>query len=361
MIAWLLTWGRRLLYLPDGGSTFADGIDLLHLFVITATMLVSAYVFAMAAIFTIRWRRRTKGQLTEPLHATRLHEAFTIGVVTTTFVLWWVLGYAQYVSMTEPPKGAQTVYLEAKQWMWKFTYEDGSASNDVLTVPVGKPVKLVMSSRDVIHSFYVPSFRLKQDVVPGRYVTTWFEANAPGRYPIWCAEYCGVSHSLMRGEVVVLSPEEYATWKKGRTPAGTIADCGRGPGSCGRADLVTLGREVAQKRGCVACHTFDGQRHVGPSWRGLFGSERVFEGGRRGVADEAYLTRSMMEPLGEVVAGYPPVMPTYQGQLTAPETGALVELIKSLAEPAAPATPGVTLPSLVVTPAPDAGAGGGTP
>ena len=187
---------------------------------------------------------------------------------------------------------------------------------DVLTVPEGRPVKLVMSSRDVIHSFYVPAFRLKQDVVPGRYSTAWFRATAPGAYPIECAEYCGVDHSRMLGEVRVLSAADYATWLDGHPPASS--------------DLVEVGRLAAARRGCLNCHTLDGQPHIGPTWAGLYGSNVPLVGGRNVVADDAYLTRSMMDPQAEVVAGYAGVMPTYRGILEEPEVAALVELIHFL-------------------------------
>jgi cytochrome c oxidase subunit 2 len=335
---------RNLIFLPTGASSVADGVDALHAFVITATMLVSTYVFGAAAWFTIRYARKSERQLTRRLTATVRHEAFTITAVLGMFLLWWVLGFRQYVHMAEAPRDADVVYVEAKQWMWKFSYPDGRDTNDVLTVPVGRPIKLAMTSRDVIHSFYVPSFRIKQDVLPGRYTTVWFEATQTGTFPIWCAEYCGVSHSLMRGEVVVLSREDYAAWKRD------------GNGRASEGDLVAIGRQVAMRRACVACHTLDGQRHVGPTWSGLYGSERTLTDGRKVIADEAYLTRSMMEPTREVVAGYAQVMPTYQGSLTAAEAGALVELIRSLRDgPVASAPAGVALPALDITTAADAG------
>jgi cytochrome c oxidase subunit 2 len=264
------------------------------------------------------------------------------------FILWWVIGFRQYVHMAEAPADSEVVYVDAKQWMWKFTYPGGRSTNDVLTVPVGKPIKLVMTSRDVIHSFFVPPFRVKQDVVPGRYVTVWFEAKKPGTYPIWCAEYCGPSHSTMRGEVVVLSQEDYARWEQNAHDEAKSTDCGHGPGSCGEGDLVAIGRAVAVRRACVACHTLDGQRHIGPTWAGLYGSERTLSDGRKVIADEAYLTRSMMEPNADLVAGYPQVMPTYQGTLTAAEAGALVELIRALKDH--PISPAIALPALDVRP-----------
>jgi cytochrome c oxidase subunit 2 len=318
---------RLLFNLPPGASTVADEIDWLHFSVISVTMVMSAYVFGAVFWFTVRWHRKRAGQLTERVEATRLHEGLIITGVLVTFVLWWVIGFRQYTKMTTAPPDAQTVYVDAKQWMWKFVYAD-----DTLTVPVGKPIKLVMTSRDVIHSFYVPSFRLKQDVIPGRYVALSFTATKPGRYPIWCAEYCGVSHSNMHGEVVVLSAEDYARWSQATVPPGGLA---------------ARGKEVATKRQCVACHTLDGQRHVGPSFRGLYGSQVVLSDGRHVLADEAYLTRSMMEPNVEVVDGFKPVMPSYQGTLTPAEAGALVELIKSLREESGQAS-GVALPTLTI-------------
>jgi cytochrome c oxidase subunit 2 len=344
---------RWLLDLPPGASTIADRIDLLHFFVITVTMLVATFVFAAAAWFTIRYHRKRDDQLTKRVAATSAREGVTIAAILGTFLLWWVIGYRQYIDMRVPPKDTDVVYVDAKQWMWKFAYPDGRSSNDTLTVPVGRPIKLVMTSRDVIHSFYVPAFRLKQDVLPGRYTTLWFEAKEAGVFPIWCAEYCGVSHSLMRGQVVVLSASDYVEWK--RTGPSTIAqaDCGSGPGTCGGEDLVTIGRSVAERRQCVACHTLNGQPHIGPTWSRLYGSTQTLSDGRRVVADDAYLTRSMMEPNVDVVAGYREVMPSYQGVLTPGETAALVELIRSLRD--GPIPSGVVLPRLEIVQASDGG------
>jgi cytochrome c oxidase subunit 2 len=221
------------------------------------------------------------------------------------------------------------VYVTAKQWMWTFEYGDGRTSMDELTVPVSRPIKLVMTSRDVIHSFYVPAFRMKHDVVPGRYYAAWFEANAPGLYDIDCAEYCGVDHSRMLGKVRVLSASDYARWLEHR-PAG---------------DLVERGRDVAVRQGCLACHTLDGQPHIGPTWAGLYRSSVRLTDGRTVVADEAYLTRSMMDPEVEIVDGYKGVMPTYRNLLKEPEVAALVELIESVQE--RPPAPSTTLPKVV--------------
>ena len=326
---------RFLLGLPPAASTMANDVDILHATIITATMLISCFVFGAATWFTIRDYHKPARALTKSVEGSRRNEALTILVVLVAFVSWWLVGFRQYVQMSTVPADSELVYVEAKQWMWKFSYTDGRDSNNVLTVPVGEPVALMMSSRDVIHSFFVPAFRVKADVIPGRTTSVWFNATTPGRYPIYCAEYCGVSHSAMLGEVVVLSQEDYAVWKS----AGGQPD-----------DLVERGRSVATTRACVACHTLDGQRHIGPTWKGLYGSERVLADGRRVLADEAYLTRSMMEPNTDVVAGYPAVMPVYQGMLTAAEAGALVAFIKSLrtGTPSPTVGAGIALPDLTV-------------
>lgn len=306
---------RRLLFLPPGASSVSDEIDWLHASVITAAMLLCVWAFAKIAYFVFRYRRRN-ADATERLELSFRRELSVIGFITFAFLVWWLVGFRQYAAMTAPPADADTVFVEAKQWMWKFSYPDGRETEDVLVVPAGRPIKLVMSSRDVIHSFFVPDFRLKQDVVPGRFSTMWFRADEPGRHPIWCAEYCGVSHSMMRGEVQVLSQEDYANWLRER----------------GGVDIVARGREVAEKWACASCHSLDGAPRTGPTWKGLYGSERTMTDGRHIVADEAYLTRSMAEPNVEIVQGYKPVMPAYQGTLPPADAAAIVALIRSLRE-----------------------------
>jgi cytochrome c oxidase subunit 2 len=319
---------RGLLNLPPQASTYARGVDTLHYFVIGSTMLGATFVFLLALYFVVRYRRRSAGQITARLTTPLPQEVFIIGGLLSLFLAFWVVGSIQYDHLMTPPDGALTVYVTGKQWMWKFAYPDGRSSLDVLTVPEHRPVKLVMTSRDVIHSFYVPAFRMKHDVVPGRYYTAWFEATEAGEYTIDCAEYCGVSHSRMLGKVRVLSAADYERWLAGRPAADS--------------DLVAEGRDVAARRGCLNCHTLDGQPHIGPTWAGLYGSPVPLEGGRVVVADDAYLTRSMMDPQADVVAGYKPVMPTFHGVLGEPEVAALVELIRSLQD--ARYAPSILLP-----------------
>jgi cytochrome c oxidase subunit 2 len=320
---------RGLLNLPPEASTYAGGVDLLHFFVIASTMLGAAFIFTLALYFGIRYRRRVEGETTARVGTSAPMEVAIIGSLLTLFLAFWVIGALQYNHIFTPPPGATPVYVTGKQWMWTFSYADGRASMDVLTVPVHRPIKLVMTSRDVIHSFYVPAFRMKHDVVPGRYYTAWFEATKPGVYDIDCAEYCGVNHSRMLGKVRVLDAADYAQWLESTTPGPDL-------------DLVTRGRDVALRRGCLNCHTLDGQKHIGPSWAGLYHSTVRTQDGRVVYADEAYLTRSMMDPLADVVSGYKAVMPTYRGVLEQPEVAALLELMKSIQS--VPIVAGITLP-----------------
>lgn len=316
----------QLLGLPPEASTYARDVDTLHFVVISTTILGAVFVFVLALYYLVRYRRKTPLQTTPRVVTSTLTEVLIVGGILALFLAFWVVGATQYNRMLTPPNDAISVYVTGKQWMWKFSYPGGKNSMDTLYVPVNHPIKLVMTSRDVIHSFYVPAFRMKHDVVPGRYYVAWFEANTPGTYDIDCAELCGVGHSRMLGKVNVLTAEQYARWLEG-APHG---------------DLVSAGRDVALRRSCTSCHSLDGQPYIGPSWVGLYGSEVKMTDGRVLRADEEYLTRSMMDPQVDVVAGYRPIMPSYRGILAEPEVAALVELIQSLRTD--PFAPSITLP-----------------
>ena len=324
---------RRLLFLPDQASTFARDVDQLHFFVILTTFAVSTAVGLTAIFFFILYRRRSETQTTPHIEPPVWMEALFVTVPLFFFLLWFFLGYKEFVRQQTPPSDAMDVYVMAKKWMWKFAWPDGPNAINVLRVPAGRNVRLLMTSRDVIHSFYVPEFRIKQDVLPGRYTQTWFNAVEPGRYQILCAEYCGAGHSIMRGEVIVMKPQEYEDWlavqKRGLTTrqdgAPTALDS-----APPLSNLVDQGRRVAIEQGCVKCHTTDGTRHIGPTWLDLYHRREKLTDGTFVDADEAYLTESMMEPAAKVVDGFQPVMPSFQGKIAAPEVAALVEYIKSL-------------------------------
>lgn len=340
---------RRMLALPQQASSFASDVDELHYFIIITTMLGSTVVLVAAVYFVLRYRRRGQPTPTPRIGVPVPIEVAWIGFLLTLFIVWWVIGFRLFVRIETPPPDAMEVYVTGKQWMWKFAYPDGRSSIAVLTVPAGRPVRLNLTSRDVIHSFFVPEFRIKKDALPGRYTTAWFEAKRPGTYQIFCTEYCGVSHSNMWGTVVALAPDDYEAWLEGQAPlaerqAERLSAAER-PSSRGTSDVRPLvrgiaageaqsmseiGRDVAARHGCLACHTLDGRRHVGPTWAGLYGRTVTLSDGSRVLADEAYLTESMMDPRAKIVQGFQSLMPTYQGLLSAPEAAALVELIKSL-------------------------------
>jgi cytochrome c oxidase subunit II len=331
---------RRLLFLPPQASTVAPSIDHLHYFVILTTMAGATAITIIGGLLLIRYRR---GRVPAPLPAPTIPlwvELGIIGGLLTLFLSWWAIGFMQYLRLRVPPEDTLDVYVTAKQWMWRFTYPDGSGSIATLYVPAGRPVKVILTSRDVIHSFFVPDFRVKQDAVPGRFTTAWFTVREPGVHQILCAEFCGTSHSTMRGEVVALAPEDYTRWLAARSPTenrpgGTY----REPASVDEfahgelTSLVREGERAAARHGCLRCHTLDGSPHIGPSWAGLYRSEVRLSGDRTVLADESYLTESMMDPLAKVVAGFTPVMPTYRGLLQPAEVAAIVELVKSLQTP----------------------------
>jgi len=304
---------RRALDLPPQASALARRIDVLHYVVIGSAFFVAAAVFLLVVYFLVRFREQP-GQRRPTRPANPRIELGLAGFTLAVFIAFWVVGFGQYREIRAVTPGAPHIYVVAKQWMWEAVYPDGTAVQDDIRVPVGQPVVLVMTSRDVIHSFYVPSFRLKQDVVPGRMTTLQINATETGTWDILCAEYCGTGHSRMRGRVIAMEPGDYASWLATHaTP-----------------DLAAAGEKIAAEHGCLRCHTLDGTPHLGPTWKGMYGSRVPLADGRTVVADEAYLTESMMDPLAKLHAGFQPIMPSYLGQLSGPEAAAIVELIRSL-------------------------------
>jgi cytochrome c oxidase subunit 2 len=326
---------RRLLWLPPQASTLAPKIDSLHYFVITVTMLASTVTGLLAFYFFFKYRARRADQSTPMVLPSVKFEIAVIGVPLFFFLLWFVQGFKDYIWYTTPPKNTMDVYVMGKKWMWKFAYgNSGPNAIGTLHVPANRPVRLLMTSRDVLHSFYVPDFRIKQDVLPGRYTETWFEATKPGRYQILCAEYCGTWHSQMWGEVVVMPPTEFDEWMaQQKSGLAERVDTGGDDGPGFHGTLVEYGKRVAMAQGCLKCHSLTGEPHIGPTWLDLYRRRETLETGETIVADEGYLTDSMIDPRAKIVKGYKPVMPTYRGKLAAPEAAALVEFIKSLRSP----------------------------
>jgi len=333
---------RRILFLPEQASDYARQVDALHYFVIVTTMIGAAGVFLAAIYFFVRYRRRSESDRTPHVEPKAIHEILFIGGPLALFLLWFAIGFPQYVSLSLPPDDAMDVYVQGKKWMWKFAYPGGPNAIDRLRVPAGRPVRLLITSRDVIHSFYVPALRIKMDALPGRYTQTWFNASRPGRYEIFCAEYCGLSHSSMLGELVVMPAADFDDWMaQQRRGLASAQDAAPVPGEPVRpaSSVVEEGRRVAAEQGCLKCHSVDGTRHIGPTWTDLYLRDEKLASGKLVRADEGYLTRSMMDPAADVVHGFQNVMPTFQGKLSPPEIAAVVEYIKSLKTPAAGSGP----------------------
>ena len=308
-----------LLALPPEASTASKGIDALHATVISISVLGAIGVALLVGRYVIAYRRRDDATTTPRIEASASREIALSTAIFALFTAFWVVGFRQYVRIESPPENAMTVYVTAKQWMWELAYDDGTSEQGLLVVPIGTPVKLVMTSRDVIHSFYVPAFRLKQDVLPGRYVTLWFQATELGDFDIFCAEYCGTSHSNMHGVVRVLSQADFDAWK-----AAARND------APDEAKLSTRGAAIAARRQCLACHSVDGSAKLGPSWRGLYGSMQRTSDGREVRVDDAYLARSILDPNADRAAGYANEMPSYKGLLEADEITAIVAYVRSL-------------------------------
>jgi len=216
--------------------------------------------------------------------------------------------------MSRPPDETLNIYVVGKQWMWKFQHLDGQREINELHVPVGRAVKLIMTSEDVIHDVFVPAFRVKADVLPGRYTSIWFQATTPGRYQLFCAEYCGTKHSGMTGQVVVMDPTEYQAWLSGGTAEGSLA---------------SAGEKLFQDLACTTCHRADAQGR-GPVLVGLFGKTQNLEGGGSVVVDEAYVRESILMPGARITAGFQPIMPAFQGLINEEQLLQLIEYVKSL-------------------------------
>jgi cytochrome c oxidase subunit II len=324
---------RQLLNLPPQASDFAKDIDVLHYIVWGTTMLGAFGTLAFMVAFLVRYRKGRVGETTRRVEVPLVLEVGFVLIPLLIFLAWFQIGFKQYVRFTSPPKDAMDVYVMGKKWMWKFAYPQGPNGLNVLRVPAHRPVRLLITSRDVLHSLFIPAFRVKMDAVPGRYSQTWFTANTPGTYPIYCAEFCGTAHSMMLAEVVVMEPEAYDAWIVGEARGlKNAANAGVEPNRMEDlvSDMVTQGKRIAAEAGCMKCHTVDGETHIGPTWLNMYRAKHKMQDGEELVVDEAYITESMMDPNAKQVAGYKLVMPTFLGKLSATDTAAIVEYIKSL-------------------------------
>ena len=302
---------------PARAATTSGNVDALFIFLVCLAGLMTLAIFTMILVFSLKYARG-RGHLAEQIHGSLPLEITWSAVPLVIFMVIFAWGAVIYFQERTPPRGADEVYVVAKQWMWKLEHQQGQREINELHVPVGRDVKLIMTSQDVIHSFYVPAFRIKQDVLPGRYTTAWFHATKPGVYHLFCAEYCGTAHSGMIGQIVVLEPAQYQAWLSGGVTSGSLA---------------ANGETIFQQLGCPTCHRLDVQGR-GPNLTGVFGKSVQLEDGRTVVADENYVRESILSPAAKVVSGFKPIMPTFQGLVSEEQLTALVAYIKSLSPPA---------------------------
>jgi len=298
---------------PARASTNAGNVDALYIFLVLLAGFMCVAIFTMIVVFAMRYRQR-RGQQAEQIEGSVALEVTWSVVPLAIFMVIFLWGAIIYFQERTPPRGADEVYVVAKQWMWKLEHEQGQREINELHIPVGRDVKLIMTSQDVIHSFYVPAFRIKQDVLPGRYTTSWFHATKPGVYHLFCAEYCGTAHSGMIGQIVVLEPAQYQAWLSGGLTSGSLA---------------ANGETIFQQLGCPTCHRFDVQGR-GPNLTGIFGKPVLLEDGRTVIADENYIRESILSPAAKIVNGFKPIMPTFQGLVSEEQLTALVAYVKSL-------------------------------
>ena len=304
---------------PVRASTGAGNVDALYIFLVLLSAFMSLAIFTMIFVFAVKYRRR-QGHEAEQIEGSTALEVTWSVIPLGIFLVIFAWGGFIYFQERTPPRDATQIYVVAKQWMWKLQHPEGPREINELHVPVGRDVEMIMTSQDVIHSFYVPAFRIKQDVLPGRYTIAWFRATRPGTYHLFCAEYCGTMHSGMIGQVVVMEPAQYQAWLAG--------------GSTTFGSLAATGETIFQQLGCPTCHRFDIQGR-GPNLIGIFGKPVQLEDGREVMADENYIRESILAPSANIDSGFKPIMPVFQGLVSEEQLNALVEYIKSLSKPPA--------------------------
>lgn len=295
----------------------APNVDALFIFLTLLSVAMTLAIFAVIIVFLAKYRRR-KGVDAEQIHGSVALELGWSIIPLMIFMLIFAWGAVIFFQERTPPQDAAEVYVVAKQWMWKIEHAEGQRELNELHVPVGRDVRLIMTSQDVIHSFYIPAFRIKQDVLPGRYTTEWFRATKPGTYHLFCAEYCGTMHSGMVGDVVVMTQPDYEAWMAGKSGS----------------TMASSGAELFQSLGCITCHRSDSQGR-GPNLVGIFGKPVLLEDGRTVIADDNYVRESIVSPAAKVVNGYKPIMPVFQGLVTDEQLNSLVAYVKSLSQPPA--------------------------
>jgi cytochrome c oxidase subunit 2 len=302
-------------FIPESASTLSGKVDALYFYLSGVTVFFSLLIGGVITFFVIKYRRRLPNEIPRPIAGSHKLETIWSVIPFLLAMSMFAWGAQIYFQNSRPPQNANEVYVVGKQWMWKIQHSTGQREINELHVPIGRKIKLIMTSEDTIHDFFIPAFRIKADVLPGKYTTQWFEATKPGTYHLFCAEYCGMNHSGMIGSVVVMQPTEFDSWLSGNVSQQSPA---------------VAGQQLFQSLGCVSCHGANGEGGRGPALAGLFGSKVFLGNGQTLTADEAYIRESIENPAAKVVNSFNPIMPTFQGQVTPEQLIQIISYIKSL-------------------------------
>src|SRR5829696_1388749 len=316
---------------PQQASAQAGQVDAIYFFMLAVTAFFSILIAGLVVFFAIRYRRRHRNEIGYAIHGSLALELLWTVIPFCIVMIMFVWGAKVFFGIYRAPAGAMEIYVVGKQWMWKAQHMDGQREINELHVPVGRPVKLIMGSEDVLHSYYIPDFRVKADVIPGRYNMLWFTATKPGIYHLFCAEYCGTKHSGMVGSIVAMEPSDFQAWLSG-----------------GRADdsPVAAGAKLFQDLTCNTCH-LTGSQGRGPILTNVFGSQVELQNGSVVTADEAYIRESIVNPQAKIVAGFQPLMPTFQGLVSEEQLLQLIAYVRSLSQQgSAPAPAGTSAPQM---------------
>ncbi|MES2391740.1 MAG: cytochrome c oxidase subunit II [Acidobacteriota bacterium] len=313
MWQFLVKWLHSSALFPAEASTISPWVDELYFFLLLMTVVGLALVGVLLLVFSLRYRREKNPVATQIEGSTLLEATWTI-IPLAIFLLTFVWGALLYFRIYDPPVNAMNIYIVGKQWMWKAEHPGGQHEINALHVPTGRNVQLTMISQDVFHSFSIPDFRVKREVIPGRYTTVWFNATTPGTYHLFCTQYCGTGHSAMIGEVTALSPEDYQKW---------LAESTSG------MSLAQNGERLFSSMGCNSCHSGTAAAR-GPNLAGVYGSKLTLTNGTQVTVDDAYLRDAILNPGEHLTAGFAPIMPTYQGQISEDGLIDLVEFIKTM-------------------------------
>jgi cytochrome c oxidase subunit 2 len=309
----LVHWLHASALFPVEASGIAPYVDALYFFLVAMTIFGTTFVAILLLVFSVRYRREKNPVATQIEGSTLLEATWTI-IPLAIFLVTFVWGALLYFRIYDPPTNAMNIYIVGKQWMWKAEHPGGQHEINALHVPTGKPIQLTMISQDVFHSFSIPDFRIKREVIPGRYSTVWFEATQVGTYHIFCTQYCGTQHSGMVGEVTVMTPGDYKKWLEQSNSGQSLAQ---------------NGERLFASMGCNSCHNGTAAAR-GPSLAGVYGSKLTLTDGRQILVDDAYLRNAILNPSEHVTAGFAPIMPTYQGQISEDGLIDLVEFIKNM-------------------------------